>query len=268
MEVTKPGAYRRCASLRCHAGSRLRVAVCRSPLATDSDSGYTSSHVMRAPYTPLPPPLPSRSACVELRLDHLAVCAVINAHLLTDLGFDVAGGPAAAAAAALGGPAAAAEAFRVLRSLVAVWVEDATQRGSPYADALLGNLYRWLSAPSSRVRDPLLLRLVRQVGCAPRLQPPRTGLLFAPQPNWPHSLRRSCGACSGRFWRSCTSSGAASLRRTLAPSLSAPASATPPRQLRLWRECKRACAAGRRSRGWSSRRCAVRGCPDAVRCCR
>lgn len=105
-----------------------------------------------------------RCACVELKLHNLAVCAIVNAHLLPDLGFDPAGGAAAAAEAAqVGGAQATAEAFRLLRSLVSNWLADATERSNPYADRLLTQLYRWLSSPASRFRDPMLLRLVRVV---------------------------------------------------------------------------------------------------------
>lgn len=105
-----------------------------------------------------------RSACVELKLHNLAVCAIVNAHMLPDLGFDPsAGAVAAQEAAQVGGAQATAEAFRLLRSLVSSWLADATERSNPYADRLLTQLYRWLSSPASRFRDPLLLRLVRVV---------------------------------------------------------------------------------------------------------
>jgi DNA polymerase epsilon subunit 1 len=112
-----------------------------------------------------------RSACVELRLHNLAVCAIVNAHLLPEIGVGMDGDAPAAPAAAtdgsagaskaqLGGAHAAAGAFRVLRGMVTAWVADA-QRGNAYADTLLTQLYRWLSSPQSTLRDPALLRLVR-----------------------------------------------------------------------------------------------------------
>lgn len=110
-----------------------------------------------------------RCVCYELQLHHLAVCAIVNAHLLPDLGFDAGGPPGAPAgpggedSGALGGAHAAAPAFRVLRSLVANWLADASQRCNAQADVLLTQLYRWLSAPGSVLRDPALLRLVRLV---------------------------------------------------------------------------------------------------------
>jgi alkanesulfonate monooxygenase SsuD/methylene tetrahydromethanopterin reductase-like flavin-dependent oxidoreductase (luciferase family) len=52
-------------------------------------------------------------------------------------------------------------AFRVLRQLVCNWLADAAERGNAHADALLQQLYRWLSSPHSALRDPALLRLVR-----------------------------------------------------------------------------------------------------------
>ena len=112
-----------------------------------------------------------RSACVELRLHNLAVCALVNAHLLPDIGVGDDTAPAAPAAAdattgpgvkatQLGGAHATAGAFRVLRGLVTAWVADA-QRGNVYADTLLTQLYRWLSSPHSSLRDGALQRLVR-----------------------------------------------------------------------------------------------------------
>jgi len=102
-----------------------------------------------------------RSCCVELRLHNLAVCALVNAHLLPDIGLDDAAQQLQEGSPALGGAQAALGAFRVLRTLVANWLADATERGNAYADALLTQLYRWLSSPSSSLRDPALLRLVR-----------------------------------------------------------------------------------------------------------
>eukprot|EP00873_Tetraselmis_striata_P038899 jgi/Tetstr1/459163/TSEL_004609.t1 len=85
-----------------------------------------------------------RQVCVELKLQNLAVCALDNAVLLSELeGSDFA--------AASGG-----DAFGVLRQLVTKWIQDAVLHGSRYADLLLSNIQRWLSTPSSLAYDPAL----------------------------------------------------------------------------------------------------------------
>jgi hypothetical protein len=65
---------------------------------------------------------------VELKLHHLAVCAVDKAQLLAEL--EGAGGSADGAT------------FRVLAALVSSWLGDATRHSNPIADHLLQNLYR------------------------------------------------------------------------------------------------------------------------------
>ena len=110
-----------------------------------------------------------RSVCVEFKAHHLAVCAVANAHLLNDLergallGYD-GGGPRSGSnqgeAAGVHGGHDAAVAFRTLRSLVNNWLVDATERRNPYADALLGQLRRWLLSAFSSLREPALQHLV------------------------------------------------------------------------------------------------------------
>ena len=54
----------------------------------------------------------------------------------------------------------AAAAFRTLRELVNNWLVDATERRNPYADALLGQLRRWLLSAFSSMREPALRHLV------------------------------------------------------------------------------------------------------------
>ena len=110
-----------------------------------------------------------RCVCVEFKAHHLAVCAVANAHLLNDLeqgallGYDdrgaAKGGHQGGDGGVRGGHEAAG-AFRVLRGLVNNWLVDATERRNPYADALLGQLRRWLLSPASALREPALRHLV------------------------------------------------------------------------------------------------------------
>ena len=109
-----------------------------------------------------------RCVCVELRAHHLAVCAIANAHLLNDLeqgallGYEqntVGSGKDKGDSGVRGGHEAAA-AFRTLRTLVNNWLVDATERRNPYADALLGQLRRWLLSAFSTLREPALRHLV------------------------------------------------------------------------------------------------------------
>jgi DNA polymerase epsilon subunit 1 len=65
---------------------------------------------------------------VELKLHHLAVCAVDKAQMLAEL--EGAGDSAGGAT------------FRTLAALVANWLADATRHSNPIADHLLQNLYR------------------------------------------------------------------------------------------------------------------------------
>lgn len=87
-----------------------------------------------------------RCVCLEVRINHLAVCAVLEAVTLSEmegaaLGEDGAGcGPA----------------FRVFRGLAQTLMEDATRRSNICADTLLRHMYRWLCSPSSRLYDPAL----------------------------------------------------------------------------------------------------------------
>jgi len=119
--------------------------------------------------------------CVELKAHHLVVCAIANAHLLNDLeqgallGYDHGRGPAGGAGSKGAGGAdggggdagggvrgghEAAAAFRTLRTLVNNWLVDATERRNPFADALLGQLRRWLLSAFSALREPALRHLV------------------------------------------------------------------------------------------------------------
>ena len=109
-----------------------------------------------------------RCVCVELKAHHLAVCAIANAHLLNDLeqgallGYEqntVGSGKDNGDSGVRGGHEAAA-AFRTLRTLVNNWLVDATERRNPYADALLGQLRRWLLSAFSTLREPALRHLV------------------------------------------------------------------------------------------------------------
>jgi DNA polymerase epsilon subunit 1 len=118
-----------------------------------------------------------RAVCVEFKTHHLAVCAIANAHLLNDLergallGYDAPaktrGGKNRGADPygdgsrdGGGGGHEASAAFGVLRKLVNDWLVDATERHNPHADALLGQLRRWLLSDDSALREPSLRHLV------------------------------------------------------------------------------------------------------------
>jgi len=88
-----------------------------------------------------------RSISVELKLHHLAVAAVQQAAALGDL----EGSSSVEGASGSAGPA-----FKVLKNLVAAWLQDASANMNQIADALLQSLYRWVCHPSSALRDPAL----------------------------------------------------------------------------------------------------------------
>ncbi|KAL4450230.1 hypothetical protein ABPG77_010899 [Micractinium sp. CCAP 211/92] len=92
-----------------------------------------------------------RCVCVELRVAHLAVNAVLEAATLGELEGSALGDDQHGCAAA----------FRVLKNLAQSWMDDASRRSNICADALLRNLYRWISSPASRLYDPLLKQLVQ-----------------------------------------------------------------------------------------------------------
>jgi DNA polymerase epsilon subunit 1 len=105
-----------------------------------------------------------RAVCVEFKTHHLAVCAIANAHLLNDLERGALLGYPEEARRGTGqsvrGGHEASAAFGVLRKLVNDWLVDATERFNPHADALLGQLRRWLLSDDSAMREPALRRLV------------------------------------------------------------------------------------------------------------
>jgi DNA polymerase epsilon subunit 1 len=46
---------------------------------------------------------------------------------------------------------------------VSGWLSDLSNTGSPHADALLVNFYRWVCARESLLQDPALHRLVHRL---------------------------------------------------------------------------------------------------------
>lgn len=86
-----------------------------------------------------------RSITVELKLHHLAVCALDKVAQLAEI----------EGTADITSPGTGLS-FKVLQSLVKAWLADATVHSNYIADQLLLNLYRWMSNPSSKLHDPQL----------------------------------------------------------------------------------------------------------------
>jgi DNA polymerase epsilon subunit 1 len=49
------------------------------------------------------------------------------------------------------------------QAIVSGWLSDLSNTGSPHADALLVNFYRWVCARESLLQDPALHRLVHRL---------------------------------------------------------------------------------------------------------
>ena len=94
-----------------------------------------------------------RCVCVEIKINHLAVCAVLEAGLLGEL----------EGAALIEDQQGCGPAFRVLRTLAQHWMEDATRRSNIAADTLLRNMYRWICSTASKLHDPTLQRFVQSL---------------------------------------------------------------------------------------------------------
>jgi len=92
-----------------------------------------------------------RCVNVEVRISHLAVCAVLEAATLGEL----------EGATLMDDQQGCGPAFRVLRTLAQSWMEDATRRSNIAADTLLRNMYRWVCSPASRLYNPAIQRAVQ-----------------------------------------------------------------------------------------------------------
>lgn len=92
-----------------------------------------------------------RCVCVELRIDHLAVAAILEAGTLGEM----------EGAALMDDGSSSSRAFRGFRVLIQALLEDATRRSNVCADVLLRNAYRWLVSPLSRLYDPDMTRTVK-----------------------------------------------------------------------------------------------------------
>ena len=90
-----------------------------------------------------------RCVCLEVKVSHLAVCAVLEASSLGEME----------------GSALLEEnrTFKLLRTLAQNWVEDATRRHNICADTLLRNMYRWICSPTSCMYNPSLKAVVQNL---------------------------------------------------------------------------------------------------------
>lgn len=136
--------------------ARLMASILDSNECTSLDSSQASSLPVEVCN-----PGAYRTICVELRLEHLAVCAIDNASYLDEMEeFGLLGDQSGSNSLA-GTEQAAAHAFKVLQNIMASWLKAAVEEHNKQADALLYHLHRWLASPSSRLHDPALLHLVR-----------------------------------------------------------------------------------------------------------
>mmetsp|Transcript_42312 Transcript_42312/g.135440 ORF Transcript_42312/g.135440 Transcript_42312/m.135440 type:complete len:1109 (-) Transcript_42312:20-3346(-) len=110
-----------------------------------------------------------RGVCIELKINHLAVNAIDKSGQINELeggvllGLDSEAGNQLLAPDSHDEQLGCAPAFKVLKSLVQSWLQDAVSNDSVFADHLLSHLYHWVSSPQSRLYDPALHRLVHMM---------------------------------------------------------------------------------------------------------
>nr|XP_026494308.1 DNA polymerase epsilon catalytic subunit A [Vanessa tameamea] len=111
--------------------------------------------------------------CVALRCDALAVCALLQAHLIlqvegtsvaTSFGAqhaniqDVMASTGSNATETYDETAQCSAAFKILRTMIASWLRDVTVYKNVFADFQISHFYRWLKTPTSLLYDPALRR--------------------------------------------------------------------------------------------------------------
>ena len=94
-----------------------------------------------------------RNVCIQIRINHLAVNAVLEAATLSEL----------EGAMPLEEQGGCGPAFRVLKQMAHTWIEDASRRHNVCADTLLRHMYRWLCSQNSRLYDPRLTSAVQEL---------------------------------------------------------------------------------------------------------
>lgn len=94
-----------------------------------------------------------RNVCIQIRISHLAVNAILEAATLGEL----------EGAMLLEDQDGCGPAFRNLKNLAQMWIEDASKRHNVCADTLLRHMYRWLCSPTSRLYDVRLMTAVQEL---------------------------------------------------------------------------------------------------------
>lgn len=175
--VTAAGGGDFAAANQSHSAGRMAGKTQRGAGELGSDSDPLS--IQRAPGASpvISRPGTYRRICVEFRLN-LVITSIINYDALDDMSGSMAALPAAegqdaagdeqaagiaAAGAGEGGDVSAA--LRVLRALLRRWANTVLRggAGADEAHAMLDNVYKWLSSPSSLLYDPLLLQAVHSL---------------------------------------------------------------------------------------------------------
>nr|XP_022913041.1 DNA polymerase epsilon catalytic subunit A [Onthophagus taurus] len=108
---------------------------------------------------------------VELDIDSLAICTLLQAHHVTDIeGTSTATAFDAATTTSIDDmisgtsvtvydeTARCAEAFKILRTMASTWMRDISMHRNVFADFQVIHFYRWLRSPKSLLYDPALLR--------------------------------------------------------------------------------------------------------------
>jgi len=95
-----------------------------------------------------------RNVCIQVRISHLAVSAILESATLGE----IEGAMPLEDQRDGSGPA-----FKVLKSLALMWIEDASKRHNVCADTLLRHMYRWLCSENSRLYDARLMTAVQEL---------------------------------------------------------------------------------------------------------
>ena len=95
-----------------------------------------------------------RNVCIQIRISHLAVGAILESATLGE----IEGAMPLEDQRDGSGPA-----FKVLKSLAVMWMEDASKRHNVCADTLLRHVYRWLCSENSRLFDARLMMAVQEL---------------------------------------------------------------------------------------------------------
>ncbi len=119
-----------------------------------------------------------RHVCADLDIAHMAVNSIMQSNFIEEmeggmglqavedaaLGSEAKEGEAglALAAGSLHLTYATRAAFKVLKSMIALWYLDAIKHADREADALISSFYRWLRSPAALAFDPALAQMVHK----------------------------------------------------------------------------------------------------------